>query len=561
MESRAMEFSRWLDGFFAAYYRRRPVNATFIGVHAHDHLLPDFSEEAMAGAVEEMRAQLRHLRSLPDEPLTQAEAIDRRLAEGFLEIALWEAASSHFEHGNPSLYTGEAVFGVLSLFLRPFAPFAERVESAIGRLHAVPTLLRQAEANVRSAPRAWTARAMRECTGAIAFLNGGVDALIGASGLDGSRLRAAADVAAVAFSRHREYLERELLSRGSEACACGDEAFDLLLRRGHCLDQGAGAIEAYAVDQLQQCSAHLAAHAVDFGAAGPAEALASLADLHPAADRYYARFEETWERIRAAVSAGDVLTWQDYPIRYVPQPAWARDAAPSLYFLPYRAPAPFDAVTPVEYLVPPIEADLPEAEQRRRLRATNDSVITLNHVVHHGGPGHHQQNYHANRAASRIGRVAAVDCASRIAMFCGGTMAEGWACYATELVGEIGCLTPLELYAEQHSRLRMAARAIVDVRLHRGELSLADAAAFYRDAVGMSPEAAEAEAVKNSMFPGAAVMYLVGTDLIRDLRHDLAAREGSSFNLRDFHDRLLSFGSVPVALIAAAMRGEDPRAQ
>ena len=228
----------------------------------------------------------------------------------------------------------------------------------------------------------------------------------------------------------------------------------------------------------------------------------------------------------------DIVTWPEYPIRYVPQPVWARGAAPFLYFLPYRAPAAFDDVTPVEYLVPPIESDMPEAEQQRRLRATNDSVITLNHVVHHGGLGHHIQNYYAYRAASRIGRVAAVDCASRIAMFCGGTLAEGWACYATELAGELGCLTPLEQYAEQQSRLRMAARAIVDIRLHRGEFSLADATDFYRDTVGMPVEAAESEAVKNSMFPGAAVMYLVGTDQIHDLRRDLAAREGSSFNLR-----------------------------
>lgn len=561
MESPAGSFSTWLDGFFAAYYRHRPVNATFIGVHEYDHILPDFSEQATADKTSEMRAQLRDLRALPEEPLTQAEAMDRRLAEGFLEIALWEATSAHFEQGNPSLYTGEAVFGVVSLFLRPFAPFAERVQSAIGRLHAIPTLLRQAEANVRSAPPAWTARALRECSGAIAFLDGGVDMLIGAHGLDGRPFRAAADVAVGAFLRYREYLEHELLGRPSEAYACGEEAFDLLLRRGHCLDQGADAIEAHAIDQLQQSAAHLAAHAVDFGAAGPTEALAFLADLHPGIDRYYARFAETWERIRAAVIAGGVLTWPDYPIRYLPQPAWARDAAPSLYFLPYRSPAPFDTVTPIDYLVPPIEADMPEPEQRRRLRATNDSVITLNHVVHHGGPGHHLQNYHANRAASRIGRVAAVDCASRIAMFCGGTMAEGWACYATALVGEIGCLTPLELYAEQHSRLRMAARSIVDVRLHRGEFSLAAAADFYRDEVGMPAEAAEAEAVKNSMFPGAAVMYLAGTDLIHDLRRDLAVRTGSGFSLRDFHDRVLSFGSVPVALIAAAMREEGRRAQ
>jgi len=191
------------------------------------------------------------------------------------------------------------------------------------------------------------------------------------------------------------------------------------------------------------------------------------------------------------------------------------------------------------------------------LRATNDSVIKLNHVVHHGGIGHHAQNYHAARAASRIGQVAAVDCAARIGMFCGGTMAEGWACYATDLMDEAGFLTPLEHYEGYQARLRMAARALVDVGLHCGRYSVDEAAAIYRDRVGMWPEASHAEVVKNSLFPGAAVIYLMGADAIHELRRDLAARaarRGDLFDLCGFHDRFLSYGSVPVSLIGAAMR-------
>jgi uncharacterized protein (DUF885 family) len=68
----------------------------------------------------------------------------------------------------------------------------------------------------------------------------------------------------------------------------------------------------------------------------------------------------------------------------------------------------------------------------------------------------------------------------------------------------------------------------------------------------MPPAAARAEATKNSMFPGAALMYLTGTDAIHALRRELAARPG--FSLRTFHDRFLAHGSLPVALIAKAMR-------
>ena len=63
-------------------------------------------------------------------------------------------------------------------------------------------------------------------------------------------------------------------------------------------------------------------------------------------------------------------------------------------------------------------------------------------------------------------------------------MAEGWACYA-DLMDEAGFLTPLESLSQHHAHLRMAARG---------------------------------EVTNNGMFPGAALMYLVGANLIHTLR-------------------------------------------
>jgi uncharacterized protein (DUF885 family) len=84
-------------------------------------------------------------------------------------------------------------------------------------------------------------------------------------------------------------------------------------------------------------------------------------------------------------------------------------------------------------------------------------------------------------------------------------------------------------------------------------MTLDEAAGFYERETAMSPEAVKAEAVKNSMFPGAAMMYLIGTDAIRDLRTAVQEREGPQFSLRAFHDRFLSYGAIPVALIGDAM--------
>ena len=194
-----------MDRFFEAYYARRPVNATFIGVHAYDHLLPDFSENGAGDTLAEMRALLDEAEREDEVARGQGpaegtedglveraggadgggavgpgapEAIDRALARGFLRIQAWEFDSTHFHRGNPSTHAGEAVFGIVSLFLTDFAPLAERTEAAVARLQAVPAFLASARAQVRSAPREWTLRAMRECEGALALLGGGVERLI-----------------------------------------------------------------------------------------------------------------------------------------------------------------------------------------------------------------------------------------------------------------------------------------------------------------------------------------------------------------------------------------------
>ena len=552
----APAFQSWLDDFFESYYRHRPVNATFIGNHRYDERLPDYSENGAGDALADAVALLARLHALPEEPLSEVEALDKKLAEGFLEIQRWELPSGHWHLGNPCVYTGEAIFSVISLLRRPFAPLGQRLEAAIRRMEAIPALLAEGQDKLRAAPPAWIGRAMDECTGARALFGNGVDRFVWAHATSEPRVHEAAASAEAAFAAFQHYLRTALSARPAEAYACGAEAFDSLLKRGHFLDIDATEMERYARQQFAECEAYLASHAADFDARTWQEALAQLAGKHPTVEGYYRRYTELWEDCRASAEKHRLLSWPDFPIRYVPRPMWVREAAPHLYFLFYHSPAPLDRLPEVEYLVTPVDSTMRPEEQEQLLRATNDSVIKLNHVIHHGAIGHHVQNWHAFRAGSRIGRIAAVDCALRIALFCGGTMAEGWACYATDLMDEFGCLTPLEHYSQSHARLRMAARAIIDVRLHHGAITLDEAIRFYQDRAGMTPAAARAEAVRNSMFPGAALMYLAGTDEIHRLRRELAARP--DFELRSFHDRLLSFGSVPVALIAEAMRNRPP---
>ena len=559
-QSQSEDVARWLDRFFEHYYRSNPVSATFIGEHRFDPWLPDYSEAAVDDAKARVATLLSESSTLGLDELGVAERHDVRLAQGALRLQDWELGARHFHRGNPSLYTGEAVFGVISLFLTDYAPLRDRVAAAVARLEAVPRLLEQAKENVDAAPRAWTERAIRECEGTLALFEKGLPKFADGAAVESGPFALAAARARGAVEEFQAWLESDLRARERDEVAVGEEALALHLSEGHFLEEDAAGIERYARAALAEASAALFEQARDFGVDSPAAVLAGLKAHRPPAGEYEGRYQRFWDEAREFAEAKGLLTWPDFPLRYTERPAWVRAAAPYLYFLFYRSPAPLGRPAVHDYLIAPFDrTQAPEARQRF-LETHNDSVIRLNHVIHHGGIGHHVQNFHAFRSASRIGRMAAVDCASRIALLCGGTMAEGWACYATDLMSEAGFLTPLERYAELQGRARMCARAIVDVRLHEGRWTLEHAARFYEEHALMPPAAAMAEAVKNSMFPGASVMYLMGRDAIHRLREDMVAIEGRHFSLKRFHDTFLSHGSIPVSLIATAMKqAAEPR--
>jgi hypothetical protein len=539
-----------LDRFFDHYYRRRPVNATLTGIHEFDAELPDWSRHGLASLDQEMAELDTALGRIGrDDAAKDMVAVDVGLASDFLAIQRAENAGSHGIRRNPSLWVGEAAFSLISLMIRGFAPVDERVESALKRIEALPAFLDEAPQTIdrETIPPAWTEKACRECEGLRILLSRGLPRWLETAGILGSA-RGSIERAEAALHRFLEWLSgaKHVPSNGY---ACGDDLFALLLRRGHRAERNSVDLLRDARRQFDVERARLDEMAAEV-AGSWTDAEQAIADDHPSADEYLPSFERVWSAARQCAIENDVVTWPEWPIRYVAFPTWTSEAAPYLYYLFYRSPAPFDQYSVHDYVVPVV----PVESAQRHLRTWNNSVIKLNHVVHHGGIGHHVQNWFAyHRASSRVGQIAAVDCANRIGMFSGGTMAEGWASYVPGLMGDLGFLTPFERLSEQHTRVRALARAIVDIELHSGVIGLDEAILFYVDRVGMGQDAARGEAIKNSMFPCTALMYWLGTQSIRNLRLATERRLGSAFYLKRFHDEFLSFGSIPVPLIAQLM--------
>ena len=348
------------------------MNATFTGVHDYDDRLPDWSPDGLAAAADEMRILRANLGSVPLSSLSRPSpvplsSLDRELAISFLDIQIAELESDHFQRGNPSLAIGEAVFGVISLMTRPFAPVGVRVEAAIARLNAVPEFLAGARRTlVAAVPDEWRLKCLKECDGAERLLRDGIGRWIVLEGVDDSkaeRLQRAAERAGAAFESLRHWLVHGLTAAASDRYAAGSELFDLLLARGHWCDRDRATLAADAQQALNDALAQLDRARSSDRARRLAGGSTAPDERSPLLDDYLPTYQRVWDACRERADANDLVTWPDAPIRYVPIPIHTRDAAPLLYYLFYRSPAPFDRLPIHDYVVTPIDATMPADEQ------------------------------------------------------------------------------------------------------------------------------------------------------------------------------------------------------
>jgi uncharacterized protein (DUF885 family) len=172
------------------------------------------------------------------------------------------------------------------------------------------------------------------------------------------------------------------------------------------------------------------------------------------------------------------------------------------------------------------------------LTTHNDGLIALA-SVHEAYPGHRTQNL--IRPIHRTSEATE-------------TEIEGWGLYVEELMlrwGYYAARPPEERLFALRMLLQRAARAFLDPKIHRRDLSTDQAIHFLVDNVGVSAERARVEVIGRYVrLPGSAATYLVGKRQIEQLRRQVTAQEGSRFTLKRFHDRFLSAGAAPIQTIA-----------
>jgi uncharacterized protein (DUF885 family) len=117
--------------------------------------------------------------------------------------------------------------------------------------------------------------------------------------------------------------------------------------------------------------------------------------------------------------------------------------------------------------------------------------------------------------------------------------------------------TPEERVGALFWRMHRSARVMFTMRFHLGEWTPKQCVDYLIDAVGHEPDNATAEVRRSfdgSVGPLYQSAYLMGALQIRALRHEMV--DGGKMTEREFHDRLLHEGPMPIEMLRADLTGQ-----
>ena len=132
---------------------------------------------------------------------------------------------------------------------------------------------------------------------------------------------------------------------------------------------------------------------------------------------------------------------------------------------------------------------------------------------------------------------------------------EGWGLYSEWLGKEMGIYeTPYEDFGRLTYAMWRACRLVIDTGVHHKGWTRDRAIAYLRDNTALSEHEVETEVDRYISWPGQALSYKLGELTIVRLRHEAEAELGAKFDVRKFHDVVLSQGSVPLPVLESQVR-------
>lgn len=552
---------RWLDGMMAL----GPVYATSIGDHRYDGELDDLSAAGRASALAFSRQMLDELGRIDRQRLSRENQVDAALLENQLRYDIWSSEHLQSWAWDPLGYNNLAGGALYSLAARDFAPWPERLKNATARMERMPELFAQMRANLDPARvpaiHAQTvARQNRGLMGNVDLLKVHADELAPA---DRQRFDAAVQAMAKAVAEHQAWLDSVLVPAAKGDFRLGQKLYDEKLAFALASPMDRQAIRQRAEAELARVRGEMyrIARGVLAGRPGaPATpdtpdapqqqaAIAAALELayaeRPQRDEVVAVARSTTAEATEFVRQKDLISLPDAPVQIILMPEFQRGVSVAYC----DSPGPLDKHLDTFYAVSPIPDDWSSEQTTSYLREYNTrSIHELS--IHEAMPGHYVQIWHSNKHPSVLRAVLS-----------SGSFVEGWAVYAEKVMADAGYLEndPLYHLVQLKWYLRTIANAILDQAIHVDGMSREQAMQLMTVQTFQQEREAAGKWTRAQLSSAQLPTYFVGVQEHFDLRREVEKREGGSFNLKRYHDRVLSFGSPPMRFVRQLLLDEPVR--
>ncbi len=161
--------------------------------------------------------------------------------------------------------------------------------------------------------------------------------------------------------------------------------------------------------------------------------------------------------------------------------------------------------------------------------------------VHEAVPGHH----HQIALAQELENVPKFRNHLSFTSF-----VEGWGLYSEQLGENMGLYDdPYDKFGQLTYDMWRAIRLVVDTGMHYKGWSREEAVELFLQNTAKTPQDINNEVDRYIAWPGQALAYKIGQLKIMELRDKAKEELGEKFDLKDYHDFILSFGSIPMNIL------------
>ncbi|KPG86426.1 hypothetical protein AN993_06605 [Stenotrophomonas maltophilia] len=530
-----------------------PVSATQIGDHRYDSELDDLSAAGQQKTVAAYKALLGELDKIEVAKLGRENQVDAAILRNQLQSEIWNAEVLQSGKWDPQLYNGIAGSAIYGLMAREFAPLPERLKSATARMEKLPAIFAQARENLDPArvPKIHAETVAKQNKGILSIVDTFITPHIGElPQADQQRLQAAIDGLKKAVDEQQTWLDKTLVPNAKGDFRIGAEKYDQKLKFALSSSLSRQEIGERARAELKRVredmygiaqtvlkdkpgAPEMPAQPTDEQQQKAIEAALELAYADkPARDKVVDDAKAALEQSTAFVREHDLMTLPDAPVDIILMPEFQRGVAVAYC----DSPGPLDKNLKTFYAVSPIPDDWNDKQVDSFLREYNSRMIHLL-SIHEGTPGHYLEGWHSAKFPSTLRAVLR-----------SGLFAEGWAVYTERMMQEQGYLNndPLFHLVQLKFYLRTISNAILDQGVHVDNWDREKAMHLMTHDAFQQESEASGKWVRAQLTSAQLPTYFVGAQEHFDTRKAVQEKLGDKFNLKAYHDQVLSYGAPPV---------------